>query len=336
MTTLRPSRTAATYIRLLMWLVPRRALLFRAARVMAERGRSVLVAAVDLSWKYTFCGRELLLPMSHDLPLIMAGNPSYGTNLRRLAEILARHYPDRSIVDVGANIGDTVVLVRSVCDLPIVCVEGDPVFSSYLVENVSGMPDVYVRTCFVDWDTGERRVPVRARGTATLTPSSNGVKGESLATILDDAPRLGEPVLLKVDTDGGDGAILRAATDLLERARPVIFFEYDPRRMRTWGDAEPESVFCVLERCGYDLAIVYDNNGRYLRTIACGDAEAWGDLSGYLEASTSLEYVDVACFHRDVPATLPDTVVEAERRFIGLLATGDAADARSSSRAGIA
>ena len=322
-----PSWPVALYMRALAWLAPRRMLVWRVIRRVVIEGRGIITSVADRPWVFTLYGQELLVPMSHDLPLIMAVNPHYGSNLVRLAGVLSSSFPERSVIDVGANVGDSAVLVRSVCDLPVVCIEGDPVFSLYLSSNTQRISDVYVHTCFVEWDSPEHRVPLRSRGTATLTPSPEGFQGVSLASIVDSTPGLPLPILVKVDTDGGDGAVLRAAANFLIRARPVLFFEYDPRRMRTWGELEPAAVFDLLDGCGYDVAIVYDNNGRYLANLQCRDAEGWRDLTRYLDASSAPEYLDVACFPRDFPVQVVGDVLAAEREFMASLERGIGGDA---------
>jgi hypothetical protein len=41
-------------------------------------------------------------------------------------------------------------------------------------------------------------------------------------------PILVNSKMLKIDTDGFDTLILKSAVDFLKRAKPIIFFEYDP------------------------------------------------------------------------------------------------------------
>ncbi len=71
--------------------------------------------------------RELLMPLSHDLPIHRACHPDYSLNLGRVVAALEEvRDAGAPIVDIGANIGDSVAIIRdAVPDAPILCIEGD-------------------------------------------------------------------------------------------------------------------------------------------------------------------------------------------------------------------
>src|ERR1700739_4262944 len=52
--------------------------------------------------------RTLLMPWSHNLPLILRSNPLYETEIGRLAEHLLNADGELVMIDAGANIGDTI------------------------------------------------------------------------------------------------------------------------------------------------------------------------------------------------------------------------------------
>ena len=47
-------------------------------------------------------------------------------------------------IDIGANVGDSVVIVRDVSDAPILCIDADPRFHRYLKINTANLSDVTV------------------------------------------------------------------------------------------------------------------------------------------------------------------------------------------------
>ena len=49
----------------------------------------------------------------------------YGGQLSRLTAILSDHYPLIEVLDIGANLGDSVALIKSGKDVPIISIEGD-------------------------------------------------------------------------------------------------------------------------------------------------------------------------------------------------------------------
>lgn len=103
-------------------------------RRRALRGlRGTLAAVADPPVRFELEGMSLLLPLSHDLPRLRGQFPLYSDNLRRLAAAAAAKYADLVVVDIGANVGDSVALVRAAApDAPILCVEGDPRYLEFL------------------------------------------------------------------------------------------------------------------------------------------------------------------------------------------------------------
>jgi len=86
---------------------------------------------------------DILLYESHMLPRYMK-NPYYSTNLPRLGVFAKEKYNDLRMIDVGANMGDTVALVRSKSYFPIACIEGDGEFFEVLKTNMEHFKDVSI------------------------------------------------------------------------------------------------------------------------------------------------------------------------------------------------
>ena len=85
---------------------------------------------------------NIFLNNSHALPGYLQQFPHYSANLPRLASKVKEKYQDLIMIDVGANIGDTVALVRSVSDFPIVCIEGDDFYFNILKKNIEQFNNV--------------------------------------------------------------------------------------------------------------------------------------------------------------------------------------------------
>src|SRR5687768_2998522 len=180
--------------------------------------------------KYRIDGITLTLPLSHDLPLIRELYPHYMTNLSRLLSSLYEKYPDLSVVDIGANVGDTAVVIRRTAPVPLLCIEGDPYFFGLLITNTSTFTDVFCERAFISNKTGSISGSLLAHaGTAHFAtdPGSSASPCISLAAQLNRHPRFLESRLIKIDTDGFDIAIIDGAIDFLGAHKPVVFFEYD-------------------------------------------------------------------------------------------------------------
>ena len=89
----------------------------------------------DPLWNWTIDGMELELPISHNLPFYRKKYPLYDTALARLAKKLDQSSPLGSCIDVGANVGDTAVLLRGAGSFPILAIEADAGFFAILERN---------------------------------------------------------------------------------------------------------------------------------------------------------------------------------------------------------
>src|SRR5713101_8197427 len=195
--------------------------------------RNILINVMhDPAIFYDVFGSKILMPLSHDLPLIMKRYPQYATNIGRIAKFVRKKYPDLTFVDIGANIGDTAAILRSEAYFPILCIDGNEEFFRYLEINSAQWPDVYSVKAFI----GDHPVPWRGKlearsGTCHLVPDASSPREvifSKLSDILNENPIFRSSKMIKIDTDGLDCKILKGELEFLERAIPVIFFEYAP------------------------------------------------------------------------------------------------------------
>jgi FkbM family methyltransferase len=252
----------------------------------------------DPDVRYEWRGVALTLPFSHQLPAICSVHDDYSQNLGRVAAACARRYGDATMIDLGANIGDSLVVTRMHSDMPMLCVEGDSRYLPYLWLNSAQFKNVEIAPCYVGSSDGERRASVVASGgTAHLEFAPEGATRVTLCTLMtltQQHPRFAGAGLLKLDTDGLDVAIIMSSAEFLRRSLPVVFFEYDPRLMAP-QDAGP-SVFSFLENLGYEGVVVWDNVGGYLLSATTSNVRLWADLHEYFLASRAHRYMDIAVF----------------------------------------
>ena len=251
--------------------------------------------------------QALVVPLSHDLPLYQTRYPDYSENLGRVAAALVAAEPGASIVDIGANVGDSVAIIRHrVADVPILCIEGDDHFLPYLRRNVRGLEEaVEVAAVYVRYSAGagERELTVvRSRGTAQLVDRagalhSPAVTTQSLGSILADHPNFARPALIKLDTDGHDADILLQAEAVLAACVPVVFFEFDPQMASGAGGVDPQAALELLARLGYRRALFFTNTGALADTL---DADSWSSAAPALTANAGpgrpIAYFDVCAF----------------------------------------
>jgi FkbM family methyltransferase len=267
----------------------------RARLKAAIEARRLLVRLGDPIVRYRIDGVELELPLSHELPFYRHDHPEYDRAIGRIARLLAG-----PAVDVGANVGDTAAAIRAESDVPVLCVEGDPRSFALLVRNARRLGDVELERSFVDAPAHGRLE--RSAGTARIVPGDEELAAKPLARVLEEHPRFAQPALLKLDTDGMDVPILLANTELLDRLRPALFFEYDPH----FG-ARPE-IFDRLGELGYDRMLVYENTGELVRA---GPVDPW-PYEAYVGGGGA-RYADVFAFHRHDARAARVAQVEEER-----------------------
>ncbi|WP_186735761.1 FkbM family methyltransferase [Spirosoma utsteinense] len=245
---------------------------------------------------------SLQLPFDHQLPFIIKRSPYYSTNLARIARKVNEKYVDLKFIDIGANVGDSVALLRSEATFPVLCIEGDDYFFSILERNASRFSDVYLAKNYVGEITTEvNAVSVELGGTAHLLQNAaneSKISIKKISTILNDYPLFKTSKMLKVDTDGFDNKIIRGSADFLENAKPVIFFEYDPYFLSQQND-DGISIFSTLVGLGYNKLLIYENDGEFLLSADTDNRMLLEDITYFYTGRKGLRYCDICAFHKE-------------------------------------
>lgn len=290
--------------------------LARLALKILSRVRRWLVARGDPVVRFQMDGTPLLAPLSHQLAFIRRDVPQYAGCLARIAVAAQRKYPGLTCIDVGANVGDTVVLLRAHVQFPILCIEGSADFFPMLEHNTASLADVERELCLLADGRSFAGSLTTHDGTGRLVArpdSARTVPTRTIQQILEAQTRFRQAKLLKVDTDGLDIAILQAALPWLAEARPVVFFEYDPHLFRVHG-SDGLNLLRELAAVGYEQALVFENDGDFVLSALLRERELWQDVDAFYSGRQGRRYADVCVFHRDDHA-LHDAVRVAELAF---------------------
>lgn len=224
----------------------------------------------------------------------------YSRNFSKLVKQILKDDNHSLIIDIGANIGDTVALIRSErVPNPILCIEGNPVYLNLFDQNVKNFKDVELVRTFLSDKTEELNVEVFTNeGTAKIEKNNDGilVKMTTLNELIDDK-HIENIKILKVDTDGYDILILTGANNVIEKNHPVIFFEYD-------NHLNSSTISCFnyllsLKEKGYENALFYDNLGNFLISLKLTQVELIKSLDRYITQDGAFQYFDIAVFHED-------------------------------------
>jgi FkbM family methyltransferase len=242
----------------------------------------------------------------------------YDWVLGEIAKLIASKYPGATMIDIGANVGDTAALLCRHCDIPILCIEGNPRFLEYLRRNAQRLPaSIEIVECLIGASPGSvsARDLKTAAGTASLVDTDPTPRGgqqilvRPLADILREHTRFQRPKLIKTDTDGSDFEILNSSMNAIRDLKPILFFEYDPTSRKD-GMPLANRTIAELGAAGYQHFLVYDNFGHFMRLIDKNQASEFMDLNRYLMShllfGRQIYYVDVLAIGEDDQSLVPD------------------------------
>lgn len=245
--------------------------------------------------QFTYKRFMIEMPFTHDYPINLKKYPTYSENLGEVAKVVFSKYPGASAIDVGANIGDSAIILQSFVSAPILCIEGNPKFIPLLKRNILQLKDITVEECFVG-EENETVVAVNYGGTARIEKSLNGgIEVRTVQQILANNELFKQAKLLKIDTDGFDNKIIRASKILLEEAKPVVFFEYDPFFLAKQQE-DPTAIFSILHSLGYNRLLLFDNLGHFVCEVSSNNALMLKELTAYYD-DNGQSYLDICAIH---------------------------------------
>jgi FkbM family methyltransferase len=269
------------------------------ARYRLLRGiRRLRLLISDPCVTFSLRAYNLRLPLSHELPFYRRDFADYASNLGRVSFYARQKYPDLTMIDVGANIGDSVAIVRSYGDIPVLCLEGEPGFFRLLKENTHNLPTVEIEQTFIG-APGDQIGSIDANGGNAQVLLGQTLSRASICTLSEAVarhPRFATAKLLKIDAEGFDCRIIASDANLLKKTKPILFFEYYPKCAELIGQ-KAFPVFSTLSSLGYSMILIYQNLGRYFISLTLDQQDALQDLHHFI--SDLGGYFDVVAFHEE-------------------------------------
>ena len=247
---------------------------------------------------------SIRLPRGHQLPKFQKNHAKYD----RFLPHLVRYLRSSTVVDVGANCGDTLAgMVDQNPHLQYLCIEPDSTFFTYLEANIVRMTSVQpnlqitVQMCLV----GESVTNVALDGTGGTkhaVPGAGTLQAKGLDQILESC-FIDDVSLLKVDVDGFDYDVLDSGRKTLSSCHPLLFFEC--QYFEEFQKSGFEKTLIWLSINGYDHWVIFDNFGEVL--IKTNELQYVLQLINYVwsqnavGATRTIFYFDIlACSRKDL------------------------------------
>ena len=204
--------------------------------------------------------KKIILPPGHLLSLYESVYPKYD---KFLPTVIGKIKENEAIIDIGANIGDTLFRLLNINTRPYYyCIEADNFFYEYLQKNKKSLDAniqnkiILIKTLVGDQLQGN--LSETTTGTKSLIESDLGIKSKKLDDIIMEY-KIKNIKLIKVDVDGYDYNILFSAINELKNNKPDIFFEYMP--LDESGKKNYLRLIEKLNEIGYSNWTMLDNYG---------------------------------------------------------------------------
>jgi FkbM family methyltransferase len=214
---------------------------------------------------FSFGGREFAVKADHRTALYDMILEVVDYDCYQLKKLAWKPVLEHNIVDVGANVGVTAVVLAQIPGARVTCYEPDPGNCALLRDNVTrnGLNNVTVREAAVGSSDGKVQFQTHAESTGGSL-ARNGSKSDA-NTMTVDAVTLdrlvqesagddGTIALLKCDCEGGEYDLLGQLTPpLAARIRNLTIEVHDLDRQRN-----VEWVRGTLEGLGYEVSVIPD------------------------------------------------------------------------------
>jgi FkbM family methyltransferase len=239
------------------------------------------------------CGNFVLnAPQNHSLVQIQKNKsqPYRDQAIGITAKFISEEYPESTIVDIGANIGDTAAVIATYANNPLILVEPSDYYHEILMSNIHKIPNIKkVEKCFISGKKSIQGVLKHWGGTASFHESEEEGQKYNCKLLQDIADM--DTRLIKIDTDGYDFSIIRSSIDWLASAQPCLYYENEIRDLVTLH--ESNELLVELHRIGYSFFFVWDGPG--LHIISTTDLDHLWSLNQYLFKVWSLSIESNIC-----------------------------------------
>lgn len=266
-----------------------------------KRKLNKIRAALGIKMKYKIGNLTIDLPSDHLLPEYQKDHPDYDRFLPHLVSYLNE---GDVVVDVGANVGDTLAgMLSKNSKLKYVCIEADHSFYLDCVENINKFKnnlhtEIYAINAFVGADINNVSLESGKAGTKHAVISEKGnIISKPLDNIINEL-NFSEIRLLKTDVDGFDYDVIKSAEHIL-KTNPLIFFECQHEYLNQLEGFQ--SLFEFLATLGYSNFAIFNNYGQFILNTV--NLETINQLLNYVmkqnerKSTRTIHYFDILAYN---------------------------------------
>ncbi len=286
-------------------------------KLMRAKRQSMRMAGVMVEYQ---CGRFVIqLPADHDLPVYQKNHQQYD---RFLPVLVKRIQAPGTVIDVGANVGDTLAfMIDANSQMAYVCVEPDAEFFDLLQKNIERIRAVCGDTKVeaINSLAGKSVENVGLVGSAGTKHAVVGAGNQASVTIDEMLRDRNLPTvrLLKSDVDGFDFDVLNSAEGLLQAERPILFFEC--QYLLEFQRDEYLVTIGKLHSLGYQSWCVFDNFGALI--LQATDIAVLAQLIDYVsrqnfgKSTRTVHYFDILAWAPDDDAVVSAAISDYQAKF---------------------
>lgn len=213
--------------------------------------------------EHKFGELSIILPHGHMLPKYKKRHKNYDRFLPHLSTYVS---PGETIIDVGANVGDTLAgMIERNPWAKYICIEADDTFFRQLNKNISRIKTLnnHVDVFAIKELIGNGQSGVRLEGHGgtkhAVVGTGGSIKSVPLSVVMAKLPSQSRIRILKSDIDGFDYDVINSSIDIIREHKPIVYFEceYSSEDQKL----EFERSMARLGREGYLDWSVFDNYG---------------------------------------------------------------------------
>lgn len=242
-------------------------------------------------------GRNLAMPAEHPVLPTVASFPLFNRPLGMAVAALPQTEKLVSVIDVGANVGETVAVMEEMNPNKCIflCIEPEHELAEFCRQNYATNQRVLIREAFL----GEPREGTvmleddgRANPATKFCNSTSGQKLRTLDDVVSDFVERHGVDLIKTDTEGFDLTILRSAKSVLRTHLPALYFEWYPDLLWKIGEC-PEGIFQFLRQFGYRHWLFFTARGELHCELTEPPDRALAVLANLASSRSEITYFDV-------------------------------------------